>query len=106
MAKVVLTDLPGTTDNGNVVPLTVSVDSPMTEDSYVSAVLVLADGNPRPAIATFYFSPESGAAVASTRIRLAKPDSGPQNVIAVARMNDGSCFRATQAVTVTAAGCG
>jgi sulfur-oxidizing protein SoxY len=58
-AKITL-DLPDTTDNGNSVPMTVSVESSMTEHSYVTAVLVLADGNPRPAVATFYFLPRAG----------------------------------------------
>jgi sulfur-oxidizing protein SoxY len=103
-AKIAL-DLPDTTDNGNSVPITVSVESSMTEDSYVTAVLVLADGNHRPEVATFYLSPESGAALVSTRIRLVKPNSGQQNVIAVARMNDGSCFIAKKPVTITDTGC-
>ena len=70
-------DLPEIAENGNTVPMTVSVESPMTEQSYVSDVLVVADGNPRAGIATFHFSPASGIAEANTRIRLAKT----QNVI-------------------------
>ncbi len=82
--------------------MTVSVDSPMTEQSYVSDVLVLADGNPRGGVATFHFSPASGVAEANTRIRLAET----QNVIAVAKMNDGSFFTASKQVKVTIGGCG
>jgi sulfur-oxidizing protein SoxY len=50
--------------NGNTVPITVSVDSPMTDADYVSEVIVLADGNPNAGIATFHFTPGSGVAEA------------------------------------------
>lgn len=95
-------DLPEIAENGNTVPMSVIVESPMTEQSYVSAVLVLADGNPRPGVATFHFSPASGLAEASTRIRLATS----QNVVAIAKMNDGSFFMASKQVKVTIGGCG
>jgi sulfur-oxidizing protein SoxY len=95
-------DLPEIAENGNTVPMTVSVESPMTEQSYVSEVLVLADGNPRAGVARFHFSPASGIAEANTRIRLAET----QNVIALAKMNDGSVYRAAKEVKVTIGGCG
>ncbi|MBO9425921.1 thiosulfate oxidation carrier protein SoxY [Labrenzia sp. R4_1] len=95
-------DTPEIAENGNTVPVGVTVDSPMTEDSYVESVLILADGNPSPAVATFHFTAMSGAAEAKTRIRLAKT----QNVIAVAKMNDGSTFMDTKEVKVTIGGCG
>jgi sulfur-oxidizing protein SoxY len=95
-------DLPEIAENGNTVPMTVSVESPMTEQSYVSDVLIVSDGNPRGGVATFHFSPASGAAEANVRIRLAET----QNVIAVAKMNDGSFFMASKPVKVTIGGCG
>jgi sulfur-oxidizing protein SoxY len=95
-------DLPEIAENGNTVPMTVSVESPMTEQSYVSDVLVVADGNPRGGIATFHFSPASGIAEVNTRIRLAET----QNVIAIGRMNDGSVFTTSKQVKVTIGGCG
>ena len=95
-------DLPEIAENGNTVPMTVTVDSPMTEQSYVSEVLVVADGNPRGGVATFQFSPASGVAEANTRIRLA----ATQNITAVAKMNDGSFFTTTKQVKVTIGGCG
>jgi sulfur-oxidizing protein SoxY len=93
---------PPIAENGNTVPLTVSVDSPMTEKDYVKAVHVVADGNPRPEVASFYFSPMSGKSEVSTRIRMAKT----QNVIAVAEMSDGTLYRAVRNVKVTIGGCG
>lgn len=93
---------PEIAENGNTVPISVSVESPMTEESYVESVVILAEGNPNPAVATFHFSPASGKARASTRMRLAKT----QNVIAVAKMNDGSVFTDTRNVKVTIGGCG
>ena len=95
-------DLPEIAENGNTVPMTVSVESPMSEQSYVSDVLVVADANPRGGIATFHFSPASGIAEVNTRIRLAET----QNVIAIARMNDGSVFTTSKQVKITIGGCG
>jgi sulfur-oxidizing protein SoxY len=95
-------DLPEIAENGNAVPMTVSVESPMTKESYVSDVLIVADANPRGGVATFHFSPASGVAEANTRIRLAET----QNVVAVARMSDGSFFMDSKQVKVTIGGCG
>ena len=95
-------DLPEIAENGNTVPMTVTVESPMTEASHVTEVLVLADGNPNAGVATFHFSPASGVAEANTRIRLATT----QNIIAVAKMNDGSFVMASKQVKVTIGGCG
>jgi sulfur-oxidizing protein SoxY len=95
-------DLPEIAENGNTVPMTVSVDSPMTDQSHVTDVLIVADGNPRGGVVTFHFSPASGVAEANTRIRLAST----QNIIAVAKMNDGSFFTASKQVKVTIGGCG
>jgi sulfur-oxidizing protein SoxY len=95
-------DIPEIAENGNTVPMTVAVESPMTEQSYVSEILVVSDGNPRAGVVTFHFTPASGAAEANTRIRLA----ATQNVIAVAKMNDGSLFTASKQVKVTIGGCG
>ena len=95
-------DLPEIAENGNTVPMTVTVESPMTDASHVTDVLVLANENPRSGVATFHFSPASGVAEANTRIRLA----ATQDVIAVAKMNDGSFFMASKQVKVTIGGCG
>jgi sulfur-oxidizing protein SoxY len=95
-------DLPDIADNGSSVPMSVAVDSPMTADNFVKEVLVVADGNPRSGVAAFRFSPASGVAQASTRIRLAES----QNVTAIARMNDGSLFMDSKQVKVTIGGCG
>lgn len=94
--------LPPIAENGNTVPLTVSVDSPMTDKDYVKAIHLVADGNPRPDVASFYFSPMSGKPEVGTRMRLAKT----QNVIAVAEMSDGTLYRASRNVKVTIGGCG
>jgi sulfur-oxidizing protein SoxY len=95
-------DLPEIAENGNTVPMTVSVESPMTEQSHVTDVLVVANGNPRSGVVHFHFSPASGVAEANTRIRLATT----QDVIAVARTNDGSFYRTSKQVKVTIGGCG
>jgi len=95
-------DLPEIAENGNTVPMSVSVDSPMTTQSHVTEVLVVGDGNPHAGVVKFHFSPASGVAEASTRIRLAKT----QTITAVAKMNDGSVFMNTKQVKVTIGGCG
>jgi len=99
--KVSLTT-PEIAENGNTVPITVDVESPMTKDNYVASVMLLADGNPLPGVATFHFTAMSGEASATTRIRLAKT----QDVIAVAKMSDGSVFMDKKTVKVTIGGCG
>lgn len=93
---------PEIAENGNTVPISVSVESPMTDADHVKEVMLLADGNPEPGVATFKFTPMSGEAAASTRIRLAKT----QNVIALAKMSDGSLFMDKKEIKVTIGGCG
>ena len=102
MKSQVTLDLPEIAENGNTVPLGVKVASPMTEQSYVSDVLILADGNPNPKTALLTFTPMSGKAEAGIRIRLAKT----QNVVALAKMNDGSVYMDQKTVKVTIGGCG
>jgi len=99
--KISLT-APEIAENGNTVPVSISVESPMTADNHVAAVMLLAEHNPNPGVITFHFTPMSGKAQAATRMRLAKT----QNVTAVARMSDGSVFMDTKLVKVTIGGCG
>ena len=95
-------ELPEIAENGNTVPLAIVVDSPMTANDYIAELRVLADGNPRPAVASFRFTPQCGRAEAATRIRLA----GSQIVSAIAKTNDGRFFIAQKPVKVTIGGCG
>jgi len=93
---------PEIAENGNTVPIAVSVESAMTDADNVSAVIVLATGNPNPKVVTFNFTTANGIARAKTRIRLAKT----QDVIAIAKMGDGSFRMAKNLVKVTIGGCG
>lgn len=86
---------PEIAENGNTVPI--EVNAPGAE-----AIIIFAAGNPVPAVATFNFGPLAAQQSAATRIRLA----GTQDVIAVARMPDGSFVQASQEVKVTIGGCG
>ncbi|HEY7999671.1 MAG TPA: thiosulfate oxidation carrier protein SoxY [Pseudolabrys sp.] len=95
-------ELPEIAENGNTVPLSVTVDSAMTADDYVSDVIVVSEGNPNPGVATFHFSPLSGKAEASTRIRLATT----QNIVVVAKTSKGEFFTGQKLVKVTIGGCG
>lgn len=95
-------ELPEIAENGNTVPLAFAVDAPMTDADYVSDVLVVAEGNPNPGVATFHFTPLSGKAEASTRIRLA----ATQNIVVVAKTSGGKFYTAQKLVKVTIGGCG
>ncbi|MCT4553069.1 MAG: thiosulfate oxidation carrier protein SoxY [Pelagimonas sp.] len=86
---------PEIAENGNTVPIAVSAEG-------ASAILVLAAGNPTPGVAQFNFGPLAATQAASTRIRLA----GTQDVIAIAKLADGSFARASKTVKVTIGGCG
>ena len=93
---------PEIAENGNAVPVTVSVESEMTEQSFVKALHVAADGNPNPGVASYEFTPLAGKAEVQLRIRMAQT----QKLVAVAEMNDGSLFIASREVKVTIGGCG
>ena len=94
-------DIPPLVENGNTVPMTVSVESPMTSDDYVKSIHVFNEKNPQPNIGNFYLGPRAGRAQVSTRIRLA--DS--QKIVAIARLSDGSFWSASADVIVTLAAC-
>ena len=98
--KVTL-DIPPLVENGNTVPMTVSVANPMTPDDYVRSIHVFNEKNPQPNIGNFYLGPHAGRAQISTRIRLA--DS--QKIVAIARLSDGSFWSASADVIVTLAAC-
>ncbi len=86
---------PEIAENGNTVPIEVSAEG-------AAAIMLLATGNPTPGVATFNYGPLAGSTLASTRIRL----SQTQDVMAIARMQDGSFHKAVATVKVTIGGCG
>jgi sulfur-oxidizing protein SoxY len=94
-------DLPPLIENGNAVPLTLSVESPMTAEDYVKAIHVFTEKNPQPNVISVQLGPRAGRALISTRIRLA--DS--QKVVAIAQMSDGSFWTEELEVVVTLAAC-
>jgi sulfur-oxidizing protein SoxY len=94
-------DVPPLVENGNTVPMTVSVDSPMTAQAYVKSIHVFNEKNPQPNIGNFYLGPRAGRAQVSTRIRLA--DS--QKIVAIARLSDDTFWSASVDVVVTLAAC-
>jgi sulfur-oxidizing protein SoxY len=93
--------IPPLVENGNLVVLKVSVESPMTANNYVKSIHIVAEGNPVPNIFTAYLSPRSGKANLTTRVRLA--DS--QLVWAIAQMNDGSFWQGSAETLVTLSAC-
>jgi len=97
----VIVDTPRLADNGHSVPLTVSVESPMTAADHVRSITLLSERNPRPVMATFYLGPKSGRAQVTTRVRL----NGSQRVRAVAQLSDGSWWSGDAEVEVTESAC-
>jgi sulfur-oxidizing protein SoxY len=94
-------DLPEIAENGNFVPITIEIASPMTAEDHVAAIHILSTANPVAKIATFHLSPLNGTARVQSRIRLAKT----QDVIILAQMSSGAWAIATQTVKVTIGGC-
>ena len=94
-------DVPPLVENGNTVPMTVSVSNPMTSDDYVKSIHVFNEKNPQPNVGNFYLGQRAGRAQISTRIRLA--DS--QKIVAIAHLSDDSFWSATVDVVVTLAAC-
>lgn len=99
--KIVI-NAPEIAENGATVPISLRVDSPMTADSHVKRLIVLADGNPAPEVAVFNMTPRTGKAEVNTRIRLAKS----QNIVVIAELSDKSLWTAKKEIKVTIGGCG
>jgi sulfur-oxidizing protein SoxY len=94
-------ELPPLIENGNAVPLAVTVDSPMTEADYVRAVHIFTEKNPQPYVVSFYLGPRAGRATVATRVRLA--DS--QTVVAICELSNGAFWSDSAEIVVTLAAC-
>jgi len=94
-------DLPPLVENGNAVPLTVSVESPMTPADHIKAIHVFNEKNPQPHVFDARLGPRNGRAVVATRIKLG--DS--QKIIAIAETSTGQFWSASADVIVTLAAC-
>jgi sulfur-oxidizing protein SoxY len=94
-------DIPPLVENGNTVPCTVTVESPMTAADHVKAIHVFAERNPQPYVIGVELGPRAGRASVSTRIRL----RDTQDVLAVAEMSDGSFWSGRANVIVTIGAC-
>ena len=88
-------------DNGNVVPVSVSVQSPMSVEDHVQRIGLFTELNPQPEVAVFHLGPRSGRAQVATRMRLATS----QTITALAQMSDGSFWQHQVSVIVTLAAC-
>ena len=94
-------DIPALVENGNTVPVTVSVDSPMTATDRVATIAIFNEKNPERGVAVFSLGPRAAKASVSTHIRLA----ASQKLTAIARMSDGAYWSAAVDVVVTLAAC-
>jgi len=94
-------ELPPLSENGNAVPLSVKIDSPMTAADHVRAIHIFTEKNPQPDVVSFHLSPRAGRASVSTRIRLADT----QTVVAICELSDGSFWSDRADVVVTLAAC-
>lgn len=97
----VTVDIPALVENGNAAPLTVMVESPMTQAEHVRRIAVFNEANPQPSVIEARLGPRAGRARLSTRIRLANS----QRIVAVAEFSDGSFWRGGADVIVTLAAC-
>jgi sulfur-oxidizing protein SoxY len=98
--KVAL-EIPALLENGNSVPLKVSVESAMTAKDFVKRISIFNEKNPQPNVVDFHLSPRAGRAVVQTRIRVADT----QKITAVAQMSDGSFWSGSAEVVVTLPAC-
>jgi sulfur-oxidizing protein SoxY len=94
-------DISPLVENGNTVPMSVIVDSPMTEVDHVRAIAVFNERNPQPHVITAQLGPRAGRALLATHIRLATS----QTLLAVAALSDGSFWSDSAQVVVTLAAC-
>jgi len=94
-------ELPQLAENGNSVPMKVSVDSPMTAKEHVRGIHLFSERNPVRNMASFYLGPRAGRAEVVSRVRLA----GSQHVVAIAELSDGSFWAGSAAVVVTLSAC-
>ena len=94
-------DLPPLVENGNTVPIAVSVESAMSQADHVKAIHVFSEKNQQPDVVSFHLGPRAGRANVATRIRLADT----QTVVAIAELSDGSFWSARASVVVTLAAC-
>lgn len=97
----IVLELPEIAENGNFVPVTITVESPMTDADHIKAIHLLSTANPFARVATFHLSPLNGVARVQSRMRLAKT----QDVIALAEHSTGTIAVATVIVKVTLGGC-
>jgi len=93
--------LPQLADNGNSVPIRITVDSPMTAADHVKSIHLYSERNPVPNMANFYLGPRAGRAEINSRVRLA----GSQRVTAVAKLSDGSFWYDAAPIVVTLSAC-
>ena len=94
-------DIPPLVENGNSVPVAVTVDHPVTLSEYVKAIAIFNEKNPQSNVATFQLGPRAGRASVSTRMRLATS----QKVTAVAELSDGTFWSDSADIVVTLAAC-
>ena len=94
-------DVPPLVENGNAVPVTIIVDSPMTEADHVKAIHVFNEKNPQPHVISVALGPRAGKASVATRIKLANT----QRIVGIAEMSDGSFWTGEANVIVTIAAC-
>jgi sulfur-oxidizing protein SoxY len=100
-SKVTL-KVPEIAENGAVVPVTVNVDSPMSESDYVKAIHIIAAKNGNTRCIDVFLTPANGKAMLATRIKLGET----QKVVALVELSNGKFITATQSVKVTIGGCG
>ncbi len=95
-------NIPDIAENGNIVPFTVTADSPMTDTAFVKSIHIVCSGNTHPHIGSFHFTSLSGQATVTSRMRLAKS----QDLFVLVEHSNGQFVLAQRTVKVTIGGCG
>lgn len=96
---LVTLDLAQMVENGNAVTMAISARPPPGRT--VRSLHVFAEGNPNPEVIHAEFGPAAFEPRLATRIRLATS----QTVVALAVLDDGSCWSDSVSVIVTLAAC-
>lgn len=97
----IVIDVPNVAENGAQVPITVSVESPMSAEDHVRAIHIVATRNPTPGVGSFHLSPRIARAEVTTRIRLAEE----QEILVLAELSDGRVLKAAAEIAVSVGGC-
>jgi sulfur-oxidizing protein SoxY len=101
-SRLIRLGIPAIAENGAAVPVSVEVDAPMTPQSHVRHIWLIADRNRIPVVTRAALTPDSGQAYLAVNIRLGETG----DVRVVVEQSDGTLLAIKREVKVTVSGCG